>query len=153
MRPLLRASGVTVVTQPNFVAERGDDYLADVAPEEQPDLWPVASLLAAGIPVAAGTDAPYGRPDPWALVHAAATRRTAAGHPLGRAERLDPRRALDLLLGPADRPGGPPRRVAAGAPADLCLLWYPLQEALARLPVNPVRATFRVGQQTYGDPE
>jgi predicted amidohydrolase YtcJ len=153
VRPQLRESGVTLVTQPGFVAERGDDYLADVAPEEHADLWPVASLLAAGIPVAAGTDAPYGRPDPWALLHAAATRRTQAGRTLGRRERVDARRALDLLLGPADRPGGPPRRVAAGAPADLCLLAHPLREALAQLPDNPVRATFRTGQLTYGDPE
>jgi predicted amidohydrolase YtcJ len=153
VRPLLRESGVTVVTQPNFVAERGDDYMIDVAPEEQADLWPVASLLSAGVPMAAGTDAPYGRPDPWALLHAAVTRRTGAGRILGPQERVDAGRALDLLLGPADQPGGPPRRVTAGAPADLCLLAYPLRDALAQLPHNPVRATFRAGQPTYGDPE
>jgi predicted amidohydrolase YtcJ len=153
LRPLLRRAGVTVVTQPNFVAERGDDYLADVDAEEQADLWPIASLLGAGIPVAAGTDAPYGRLDPWALVHAAATRRTAAGHPLGDGERLDTRRALDLLLGPADRPGGPVRRIAAGAPADLCLLHHPLRMALEQLPANPVRTTFRLGQLTFGEPQ
>jgi predicted amidohydrolase YtcJ len=149
--PLLRETGVTVVTQPNFVAERGDDYLVDVPPDEQPDLWPAASLLAAGIPVAAGTDAPYGRPDPWALVYAAATRCTAAGRRLGVKERLDAGRALDLLLGPPDRPGGPARRVVRGVPADLCLLRHPLRVALDRLPANPVRATFKAGELTYGD--
>ncbi len=45
--------GLTVVTQPNFVAERGDDYLADVDAEDLPHLWPCRSLLDAGIPVAA----------------------------------------------------------------------------------------------------
>ena len=36
--------GVTVVTQPNFVAERGDHYLADVPAAEHGQLWRVASL-------------------------------------------------------------------------------------------------------------
>ena len=37
--------GVTVVTQPNFVAERGDQYLTDVPAAEHHELWRVASLL------------------------------------------------------------------------------------------------------------
>ncbi len=40
--------GLTVVTQPNFVAERGDQYLADVPPAEHDQLWRVASLLRRG---------------------------------------------------------------------------------------------------------
>jgi predicted amidohydrolase YtcJ len=149
----LRQFGLTVVTQPNFVTERGDDYLLDVPPDEQPDLWPLARLLTAGIPVAAGTDAPYGRADPWALLHAAVTRRTAGGRPLGSGERVHPEAALNLLLGPADRPGGLRRRVEAGAPADLCLLHQPLQVALDHLPDNPVRATVRAGTLTWRDPQ
>ena len=39
--------GVTVVTQPNFVAERGDQYLTDVPAAEHHELWRVASLLKA----------------------------------------------------------------------------------------------------------
>ena len=123
--------GLTVVTQPNFVAERGDDYLTDVEPEDLPHLWPCRSLLVAGIPVAAGTDAPFGRPDPWALLHAAIDRRTPSGAVLGRGERLDPRTALDLLLRPGARPSAPARRVAVGQPADLCLLRVPVASALA----------------------
>jgi hypothetical protein len=30
--------GLTVVSQPHFVAERGEQYLRDVAPEDLPDL-------------------------------------------------------------------------------------------------------------------
>ena len=48
--------GVTVVTQPNFVAERGDQYLDDVPADEHHQLWRVASLLEAGVPVALSTD-------------------------------------------------------------------------------------------------
>ena len=36
---------VTVVTQPNFVAERGDQYLDEVLAAEHEQLWRVASLL------------------------------------------------------------------------------------------------------------
>ncbi|MFZ0833283.1 MAG: amidohydrolase family protein, partial [Mycobacterium sp.] len=62
----LAAVGVTVVTQPNFVAERGEQYLIDVPADEHAQLWRVASLVRARIPVAGSTDAPFGALDPWA---------------------------------------------------------------------------------------
>lgn len=64
----LKELGVTVVTQPNFVAERGSQYLKDVPVDEQPHLWRVASLIRAGVPVAGSTDAPFGAVDPWAAM-------------------------------------------------------------------------------------
>jgi predicted amidohydrolase YtcJ len=144
----IAAHGLTVVTQPAFVAERGDDYLADVDPDDRPHLWPCAGLLRAGIAVGGSTDAPFGPADPWQAVAAATTRRTPAGHVLGAGERLDPRRALDLFLGPPGAPGGPPRRVAPGAPADLCLLAAPLEEALRAPSATLVAATIRAGHLT-----
>ena len=68
------------------------------------------------------TDAPFGHPDPWRDVAAAVDRRTAGGEPLGVREAVSPERALALFLTPPDRPGGPPRRVEVGAPADVVLL-------------------------------
>ena len=124
--------GLTVVTQPGFVAERGDRYLAEVDAEDRPHLWPCRSLLDAGVAVAASTDAPFGDPDPWRVVAAAATRRTAAGQTLGGHEAVDARTALSLLLGDLADPGGAPRRVRCGVPADLCLLDEPLDGAVAR---------------------
>jgi len=146
----IAAHGLTVVTQPAFVAERGDDYLADVEPDDRPHLWPCAGLLRAGIAVGGSTDAPFGPADPWQAIAAATTRRTAAGHILGPAERLDARRALDLFLGRAGAPGGPPRRVAPGAPADLCLLAAPLEEALRAPSADLVVATVRAGRLRTG---
>jgi hypothetical protein len=140
--------GLTVVTQPAFVAERGDDYRADVDPDDRPHLWPCAGLLRAGIAVGGSTDAPFGPADPWRAIAAAVERRTAAGHLLGPGERLPARRALDLFLGPPDSPGGPPRLVAAGAPADLCLLTAPLDEALRHPSASLVAATIRAGELT-----
>jgi predicted amidohydrolase YtcJ len=138
--------GVTVVTQPNFVRERGDRYLAEVDDGDRPDLWRCGTLIAAGVPVAAGTDAPFGRPDPWVAMAAAVERRTGQGADLGPAERIEPARALDLFLGPLEDPGGAPRRVGPGAAADLCVLDRPLAAALEDLAAVAVRVTIAQGR-------
>jgi predicted amidohydrolase YtcJ len=145
----LRALGLAVVTQSAFVAERGDRYLAEVDPAEQADLYRCASLKAADVPVAGSSDAPYAAPDPWAGMAAAVRRRTAAGKPLGERERVSAEAALAMYLGRADDPGGPPRRVAIGAPADLCLLKVPLGEALANPSAELVRGTFIGGRMVF----
>ena len=144
----IAAHGLSVVTQPAFVAERGDDYLAEVDPDDQPYLWRCAGLLRAGIPVGGGTDAPFGPADPWQAIAAATNRRTPSGLVLGKDERLDPRRALDLFLGPPCAPGGSPRRIAVGIPADLCLLAVPLRHALEAPSADLVLATVRAGRLT-----
>lgn len=144
--------GLTVVTQPAFVAERGDDYLADVEPGDRPHLWPCAGLLRAGIAVGGSTDAPFGPADPWRAIAAAVERRTATGQVLGPGERLEARRALELFLGPPEAPGGPARRIVAGAPADLCLLAAPLEEALRAPSASLVAATVRAGHLTTPTP-
>jgi predicted amidohydrolase YtcJ len=136
--------GVTVVTQPNFVAERGDQYRQDVPADEQEQLWRVASLMHAGVPLAASTDAPFGALDPWAAMRAAVTRATLSGHVLGPQERVEPPRALQMFLGSADRPARP-RRLAPGQPGDLCILSVPPADALRALDPHRVRATIVAG--------
>jgi predicted amidohydrolase YtcJ len=143
--PDVVALGVTVVTQPAFVATRGDDYRRDVEPGEQEGLWRCGSLLRAGVPLGAGSDSPYGDLDPWRAVAAAVDRRTASGEVLGADERVAAREALDLWLGPPGAPGGPARRVRPGVPADLCLLDAPLAKALAAPTAGAVRAAFVAG--------
>jgi predicted amidohydrolase YtcJ len=145
----IRALGLTVVTQPAFVAERGDRYLAEVDPAEQSDLYRCASLKAAGVPVAGSSDAPYAAPDPWTGMAAAIARRTTGGATLGAGERVGAAEALAMYLGAADAAGGPPRRIEVGAPADLCLLKTPLVDALASPAAGLVRATLIVGRVVY----
>jgi predicted amidohydrolase YtcJ len=141
--------GLAVVTQPAFVFERGDRYLADVPADEHEDLYRCASLLAAGVPVAASSDAPYATADPWLAMEAAIRRRTRLGETLGAAERVRPERALALFLGAPDRPGGPPRRVIAGAAADLCLLKAPLKDVLDQPTADQLRVTLIGGRVVY----
>ncbi|MFF2846147.1 amidohydrolase family protein [Streptomyces sp. NPDC058001] len=139
--PLLRELGVRVVTQPAFVAERGDAYRADVDPADLPHLYPYASLLDAGIPVTASSDAPYGSADPWAWVRAARDRSTPEGHVLGAAERVPPGTTLPALFSrPTIRPGDW---------ADLCLLSVPWADALAAPDAGLVRGTWCRGRRVY----
>jgi predicted amidohydrolase YtcJ len=146
------SAGLTIVTQPHFLAERGDAYLADVDPDDLPWLYRCAGPLAAGVPVAAGTDAPFGGEDPWASMRAAVHRRAPSGRVLGGDERLTPARALDLYLGDPADPGGPPRRLVPGAPADLCLLARPRRAVLADLDPGQARLTMVAGAVIHGVP-
>jgi predicted amidohydrolase YtcJ len=144
--PWIAKLGLIVVSQPNFVAERGDAYLRDVEPQDRRWLYRQRAFREAGIPLAAGTDAPFGAADPWKAMEAAVTRLTPSGKVLGAAERLTPEEAVGLFLGPPDDPGGQPRTVVAGASADLCLLDRPWREALRDLGQVGVTTTVKAGR-------
>jgi predicted amidohydrolase YtcJ len=143
--------GLTVVTQPGFISDRGDDYLREVQAPEQAWLYPCASLIRAGVAVAGSTDAPFGPADPWRCIAAAAQRRTPAGQVLGRPERISAGRALRLFLGAADAPGRP-RTVAPGQPPGLCVLRAPLRQVLASPAADCVRAAIIGGQVLEAGP-
>lgn len=135
----IQALGLTVVTQPLFVRERGDTYLIDVEPTDQPWLYRLRGFLDAGIPLAAGSDAPYGDADPWRSMAAAVDRRTGSGRPLGTAEALLPEQALGLFTSPLAHPGGDLVTLGPGVRADCCLLdrsWARAREDLAAVQVR-----------------
>jgi predicted amidohydrolase YtcJ len=133
----LRLLGLTVVTQPAFVVTRGDQYLQDVDPRDIESLYPVGSLLAAGVVTRGSSDAPYGPVDPWEAMRAAIDRRTALGVVVAPGERIAPAAALALFGGPSG--------VRAGMDADLVLLAAPLRSVLARLSRDDVVATIVAG--------
>jgi predicted amidohydrolase YtcJ len=133
--------GIAVVTQPAFIAVRGDEYLRDVEPEDRGDLYRCASLLDGGVEVAGSTDAPFGPDDPWVAIAAAMSRRSSIGVRVGFDRPLQPASALGLFLSPLQHPGGPARRVEVGAPADLCLLTVPMKECLLDPSSQHVAAT------------
>jgi len=148
----LKALGLTVVTQSAFIRERGDRYAAEVEVRDQPDLYRCASLIAAGVPVAGSSDAPYASPDPWLGIAAAIDRRTRGGLELGVSERVSAERALAMYLGSAASPGSPARRLEVGAEADLCLLGAPLRDVLASPSAEFVRATMVGGEVIFPSP-
>jgi predicted amidohydrolase YtcJ len=136
--------GLTVITQPHFVSERGEQYAADLPPDDLPDLWRLRSLLDAGVDVAAGSDAPFGNEDPWHVMRAAVHRPA----PFRADEAVSPARALGLFLGEPAAPGVR-RLVATGRQADLTLLRAGPAEVLDSLASDLVAATFIGGEPRY----
>ena len=144
----LKDLGVTVVTQPNFVAERGDQYLVDVPAAEHHELWRVASLRTAGVKVALSTDMPFGAGDPWATMRAAVHRTTAGGAVLGPDECVSAREALTMFFGTSGQPAQA-RTVAPGQPADLCVLAASPAEVLSGLDHHVVAVTIVAGEVVF----
>jgi predicted amidohydrolase YtcJ len=142
---------IAVVTNPGFIAERGDDYLAQVPEPERDWLYPCASIISAGVAVAAGTDAPFASADPWQCIAAAVTRSTRTSSVVGQAERVPARRALRLFLA-AQADVRRTRAVAPGQPGDLCILRQPLHVALDRPSATAVLATLIGGRLAASAP-
>ena len=69
-------AGVTVVTQPSFLYYNLDRYLRQVPPQRQPYLYPLRSLLKAGVPLAAGSDCPVVGPEVVPGLYGAVARRS-----------------------------------------------------------------------------
>lgn len=138
--------GVRVVTQPSLVRDRGDDYLDTVDPHDRDHLYPYSRLLAKGVMVAPSSDAPYGDLDPWAAMRAGRDRLSSRGRRVGADEGISVQLMLRGFLSRLEDPGGDPRGIAVGAPADLCLLRAPLDKALAECSADIVRATWVGGR-------
>jgi predicted amidohydrolase YtcJ len=147
--PLLQRTGATVVTQPAFIAERGDRYLRDAERDDVPHLYRLRSFLAHGIALGLSSDAPYGTSDPWSAMRAAVSRRTADGVVIGADEALTPETALAGFLSAAHAPGTPQRNIEPGAPADLCLLDRAWQDARTNLHSHAVRLTLIAGEIAF----
>jgi len=127
------------VSQPHFIAESGDRYRATVDAGDQPWLYRAKVFLDNHVPLAAGSDAPVGGSDPWAIMSAATRRRTGSGVVMAPEERLTAEEALALFTGEPLDPGGTPRSIAPGAAADLCLLdrtWARAREDLGAVQVG-----------------
>lgn len=140
----MAALGITVVTQPHFILEKGDDYLRDVDRSDHNNLYRCRTFQQHNITLAGSSDAPFGSADPWTAMRAAVSRTTLSGHPLGHAEALSPEAALSLFLGTLEKPGDI-RRIQPGMAADLCLLRHPWNIARTRLLMDDVQLVLKNG--------
>lgn len=145
----IKALGLRVVTQPHFISERGDQYLRDVPYDEQAWLYRCRGFLNADIPLAAGSDAPFGRPDPWASMKAAVNRTTVSGHVMDENEILTPEQALELFICDPAFPGIQRKRILPQQRADLCLLDCSWSQARRALDSRHVAATIIGGEIFY----
>lgn len=142
------AMGLAICTQPHFVHERGDRYRLDVEPRHQGDLYRLRSIIEAGIPLAGGSDAPFGSADPWQAMASAVSRQTGGGQPFGAGEALSPEQALMLFLCHPERLAEV-RTIKIGDPADLCLLDRPWAQARSHLNSADVRTTISAGRVVH----
>lgn len=116
----IAAAGLGVVTQTSFLATRGAKYRAEVEAPLQDWLYPVASLLEAGVPVALSSDAPVAPPDP-ALSFETATRRGTP--PIGACEAISAGAAFACLVEGAPRIAEEPAGAwSPGTPASFLVL-------------------------------
>lgn len=121
----LAGLGVVVCTQPGFLVASGVRYRAEVPPAQQPHLYPLAALAAAGVPLAGGSDAPIASPNPWLGLLGARFRGATRAAPLGAEHALDGAAALALYTTGAATAvfrEGALGRIAPGYRADLALL-------------------------------
>nr|WP_292829426.1 amidohydrolase family protein [Microbacterium sp.] len=95
----IRDAGIAVTTNPAFLSERGQKYRESLSPVEQDWLYPVRSVLAHGIPLAAASDRPVTAATPLSTMADAVHRRprSGEGEPLSRHERVAPDEALALV--------------------------------------------------------
>jgi predicted amidohydrolase YtcJ len=90
----MAAGAVVAALQPEFLARLGDAYVMGLGAERAASVNPTASLAAAGVAMAFGSDCPVVPGAPLAGIAAAAARRTPSGVTLGPDEAISPLEAL-----------------------------------------------------------
>jgi len=139
-------SGAAVVTQPSFLVHRAGKYRAELSEIEQRWLYRTASLLRAGVEVAASSDAPVVPARPLESVQAMVSRDDPA-------ERVDIDAALDLITrrAAAVSATGSPGALALGGAADFVVLAAdPRRVPAEELATIPVLGTWVGGQPALG---
>jgi predicted amidohydrolase YtcJ len=85
----VRAQHIVPAMQPAFFWEFGDGYIHNYGRHRADTMFPVKSLIAAGVPVAGSSDAPVTHYAPLFGIEQALTRKTMAGGVCGPDERVD----------------------------------------------------------------
>jgi predicted amidohydrolase YtcJ len=85
----VHAQHVVPAMQPSFFWEFGDGYIQNYGRHRADTMFPVNSLIAAGVPVAGSSDAPVTHYAPLFGIEQALTRKTMAGDVCGPDECVD----------------------------------------------------------------
>ena len=126
------------IMQPAFFWEFGDGYIANYGQERADTMFPAASLLARGVPVAGSSDGPVTTQAPLLGIEQALTRATMDGQVCGPNERVDLTSAIRMhtINGAfASFEESLKGSLEPGKLADLVVLG----EDLARVPVKEIR--------------
>ena len=149
----VRALGVTPAMQPAFFWEFGDGYLENYGVERADVMFPVRSLLDAGVRVAGSSDAPVTDHRPLFGIEQSMTRATSGGQICGGTERIGLPAAIRTYTANAAFAGLDEHckgSLEPGKLADLAVL----SEDITRVPPNelrdlPVAMTVVGGQVAY----
>jgi predicted amidohydrolase YtcJ len=138
LRDRVRAQRIVPAMQPAFFWEFGDGYIQNYGRPRADTMFPVKSLIAAGVPVAGSSDAPVTHYAPLFGIEQALTRRTMAGDVCGSDERVDLTTAIRMhtIHGAfASFEEGFKGSLEVAKAADLVVL----TEDLSRVPVERLR--------------
>jgi predicted amidohydrolase YtcJ len=136
------ALGVVASVQPEHAMDDRD--VADRLWAGRTDrTMPLASMLAAGVRLVFGSDAPVSPLDPWQAVSAAVTRSRDGRAPWHPEQRIGVGPALEASV------DGAPLALAAGMAADLAVLDADPLDAAADLRAMPVAGTLLAGRWTH----
>jgi predicted amidohydrolase YtcJ len=136
--------GVVVVTQPSFVYHNGDRYLREVSAEDLPSLYPLRTLLEAGVLVAAGSDAPVVPPGILSGLVGAVRRLSSGGAAVAPDQAVSMEEALAMhtrVAAYAAFEEGERGSLRAGKRADLVLL---SADPLSGVPVESLNVEMTV---------
>jgi predicted amidohydrolase YtcJ len=138
LRDRVRAQHIVPAMQPAFFWEFGDGYIQNYGRPRADTMFPVKSLIAAGVPVAGSSDAPVTHYAPLFGIEQALTRKTMAGNVCGPDECLDLTTAIRMhtINGAfASFEEGFKGSLEVGKAADLVIL----ADDLSRVPVEQLR--------------
>jgi len=126
--PLLKRMaklGIYVVTQPSFIHFNGERYVKTIPAEELENIYPIGSMLRAGVRIGFSSDFPIVDPNPLVGIQAAILRRAENGVPIQPHEGiglLDAIRLYTLGAAGAAHQESTQGSVSPGKFADLVLL-------------------------------
>lgn len=147
---------VIPVSQPPFINEYGDGFLAHLSSARIKLTYPLRSLLDAGIPVAGSSDSPVSSYQPLLGIQAAVTEKTSTGADFAPSEALRVEEAIGLYTRNAAHASFDESikgTITPGKYADFAVLARdPRKEPLEFISSIPVQATIRGGSVVYEAP-